>query len=68
MNTSCPSFDDFPGKKHGPGLYYFLNGDFYDGCFHKDVASGLGSYHHTNGNMYSGEVRTVQYVTVYSRT
>ena len=32
------------GRKHGKGRYVFTNGDFYDGDFFADNATGVGVY------------------------
>ena len=47
------------------GRYIFVNGDFYDGEFHKDKAHGLGTYYHNNGSIFTGQwVHTYTYMAI----
>ncbi|ETO19146.1 hypothetical protein RFI_18089 [Reticulomyxa filosa] len=42
-------------KKKGKGIFYFKNGDRYEGEYRKNVRHGYGVMHYKNGDKYSGD-------------
>ena len=40
--------------KHGQGVYYFANGNRYDGLWYKDYQQGQGTMYYYNGDKYIG--------------
>lgn len=43
------------GKRHGFGIYYYLDGGRYEGEWNDDRISGKGKSIYSNGNVYEGE-------------
>jgi hypothetical protein len=43
------------GKKHGQGIYYYANGDKYEGQLEADKKHGQGIFYCENGNKYEGQ-------------
>lgn len=54
----APDVDTYDGErnkkkqKHGKGVYYYSNGDIYDGCWHNDKKHGQGEYRFRDGKVY----------------
>ena len=44
-------------KKHGKGVYYYNNGDKYEGDFNEGQAEGKGKYFYKNGDRYEGDFK-----------
>ena len=42
-------------KKNGDGIYYYDNGDKFEGKFIMGVATGKGNYYYNDGSEYEGE-------------
>lgn len=43
------------GCRHGEGIYYFRNGDVYEGAWIYNIPSGYGTYTFAIGGVYQGD-------------
>lgn len=46
---------DKKGKKHGKGIYIWLDGSTYEGDFRNDLRHGNGKFNWSNGESYKGD-------------
>ena len=49
------------GRRHGKGIYYFLNGGKYEGELARDQFNGYGSFESPYGDRYVGQFRNGQF-------
>ena len=47
---------DSKGRKHGKGVYKWLDGSTYEGDFKKDLRHGNGLFKWSNGESYKGTI------------
>ena len=53
----APDINSYDGERnrkkerHGKGVYYYANGDVYDGCWQQDKKQGYGQYRFQTGKV-----------------
>jgi len=47
------------GEPHGKGVYYYADGDKYEGEFEDGKFDGAGKYYHANGDLFVAPSRTI---------